>query len=87
MEDPSPKVTPPHERSDYWFKARDGLDIPVLRYLPRNPTGRAVIYVDGGPSGEISGDLECAGLQVFSVDTLAVAVSPVRGSSVIFTKL
>ena len=38
------------------FKARDGLDIPVLRYLPRNPTGRAVVYVDGGPSGEIGED-------------------------------
>ena len=56
MEDPSPKITPSHERSDYRFKARDGLDIPVLRYLPRNPIGRAVVYVDGGPSGEIDED-------------------------------
>ena len=56
MEDLSPKVTPPHERSDYRFKARDGLNIPVLRYLPRNSTGRAVVYVDGGPSGEIGED-------------------------------
>ena len=47
------KAAPPHERRDYRFTARDGLEIPVQRYVPRDSNGRAVVYVDGGPSGPI----------------------------------
>ena len=53
MRDRPRKTAPPHERQDYRFTARDGLEIPVLRYLPRNANGRAIVYVDGGPSGTI----------------------------------
>ena len=56
MRDQAQKVAPPHERRDYRFKARDGLDIPVQRYLSKNPNGRAIVYVDGGPSGKIGED-------------------------------
>ncbi len=53
MRDRPRRVAPPHERGDYRFTARDGLEIPVLRYLPRNQNGRAIVYVEGGPSGAI----------------------------------
>ena len=53
MRDRPRRVAPPHERGDYRFTARDGLEIPVLRYLPRNHNGRAIVYVEGGPSGPI----------------------------------
>ena len=53
MRDRPRKAAPAHERRDYRFTARDGLEIPVQRWLPRNPNGRAVVYVDGGPSGPI----------------------------------
>ena len=53
MRDRPRKAAPPHERKDYRFTARDGLEIPVQRYLPRGPNGRAVVYVDGGPNGPI----------------------------------
>ena len=53
MRDRPRKAAPPHERSDYRFTARDGLEIPVQRYVPRGPNGRSIVYVDGGPSGVI----------------------------------
>lgn len=53
MRDRPRQAVPPHEWRDYRFTARDGLEIPVQRYLPRGPNGRAVVYVDGGPSGPI----------------------------------
>ena len=53
MRDRPRRAAPPHERRDYRFTARDGLEIPVQRCLPRNPNGRAIVYVDGGPSGAI----------------------------------
>ena len=56
MQDSPQEVALPHKRSDYRFKARDGLTIPVQHHLPSNPNGRAIIYVDGGPSGEIGED-------------------------------
>ena len=56
MHDQPQRVAPPHERRDYRFKARDGLDIPVQRYLPRNSNDRAIVYVEGGPGEEIDED-------------------------------
>ena len=56
MQEQPQKAVPRHERCDYRFKARDGLDIPVQRYLPGNPNGRAIVFVEGGPSGEIDED-------------------------------
>ena len=53
MRDRPRKAAPPHERSDYRFTTRDGLEVPVLRYLPRNANGRAIVHVEGGPSGPI----------------------------------
>ena len=47
---------PPQERRDYRFKARDGRDIPVHRHVPENANGRAIVYVDGGPSPPIGED-------------------------------
>ena len=56
MHDQPQRVAPSHERRDYRFKARDGLDIPVQRYLPRNSNGRPIVYVEGGPGAEIGKD-------------------------------
>ena len=56
MRDEPEKAMPPHERRDYRFKARDGRDIPVHRYIPENSNSRAIVYVDGGPSGAIGED-------------------------------
>ena len=43
-----------HTRTEYSFTARDGLEIPVQRYVPSESNGRAIIYVEGGPGGEIN---------------------------------
>ena len=56
MGDEPKKLMPPQERRDYRFKARDGRDIPVHRHLPENSNSRAIVYVDGGPSGAIGED-------------------------------
>ena len=53
MRDRPRKAAPAHERRDYRFTARDGLKIPVQRYLPTSPNGRAIVYVEGGPTGPI----------------------------------
>jgi alpha-beta hydrolase superfamily lysophospholipase len=42
-----------YQRSDYVFRASDGLDIPVQQYIPVNPNGRAVVFAEGGPGGAI----------------------------------
>ena len=43
-----------HTWTEYSFTARDGLEIPVQRYVPSESNGRAIIYVEGGPGGEIN---------------------------------
>lgn len=41
------------QRNDYTFRTSDGYDIPVQQYIPANPNGRAVVFVEGGPGGYI----------------------------------
>ena len=53
LEDQPPELAPAYERQDYWFTARDGRDIPVQMYVPRRQNGRVIVYVQGGPGGEI----------------------------------
>jgi dipeptidyl aminopeptidase/acylaminoacyl peptidase len=43
-----------YQRDDYRFRASDGRDIPVQRYLPDHPNGRAAVFVVGGPRGRIA---------------------------------
>ncbi len=40
---------PEWRKEKYVFTTRDGLGIPVQRYLPSTANGRAVVYMDGGP--------------------------------------
>jgi dipeptidyl aminopeptidase/acylaminoacyl peptidase len=42
-----------YQRNNYVFRASDGLGIPVQHYMPENPNGRAVVFVEGGPGGII----------------------------------
>lgn len=44
------------QRADYSFRASDGLDIPVQRYLPAQTNGRAIIFLEGGPYEAINPD-------------------------------
>jgi dipeptidyl aminopeptidase/acylaminoacyl peptidase len=42
-----------YQREDYAFRASDGLNIPVQRYLPQKTNGRAVVFVEGGPGAAL----------------------------------
>ncbi len=53
LEDEPGEVTVQYQKEEYRFTARDGREIPVHRYLPLIPNGRTVVYVQGGPGGEI----------------------------------
>ena len=53
LQDEPDQTTVGFTREDYRFRATDGREIPVQRYLPPDPNGRAIVYVEGGPGGTI----------------------------------
>lgn len=46
----------PYQRKDYSFRASDGFEVPVQRYIPANPNDRAILFVEGGPGGWMNPD-------------------------------
>lgn len=44
---------PAYKKEEYWFAARDGYRVPVLRYVPAKTNGMTVMFIHGGPGGTI----------------------------------
>ncbi len=49
---PAPAIA--YESEEYWFAARDGHRIPVIRCLPSRGNGRCIVFVDGGPGAKLN---------------------------------
>lgn len=56
LEPETAKQQAAHQRKDYTFRASDGYEIPVQRYLPPQPNSRAVVFIEGGPGEALDPD-------------------------------
>jgi dipeptidyl aminopeptidase/acylaminoacyl peptidase len=50
----SPSLQPAYTHEEYRVSSRDGRSIPVQRFIPPHPKPPAILYVHGGPFGEVN---------------------------------